>query len=601
LPSVNDKPTEKKGTKSKNANENASHTHKNKSSEKSSKSSTKISSDSKNKKAKETTKSSNAQKNKSTHPSSKSSTSGNNSSQKNSPKNPPEKKASVQSKKSAPSSTKPSGSTKKSTTPNKSSNISAKSSPSGNKDSGKSVKALSPSGSKSSVSPKKSSTSAPSQPEKKQSNSTKASSNKKTSSSSGKPSSSSSKNKSKENSSASSSKNKSSSTTHKKSPSSSASSGNKNSNASKKSSSSSEKNVKSLENKTLNPLGKRIENKQKRSSEKPSSKIFSGQNPSSSYSQCDGYSCSSSSDLKSSTINLNPISSSLPENILLGFNNFSFKSNAIMFLVYLKVSNYNKIMNLSGMININYRKNSKQIEKENKNLICNIKNRKNYLYVFSCTANTARNVSEIKVALESMKLDGNILDSTPLAVYTKEQIQNKTLSKLIDSFLLHSSNILVMDNCEIINQKENITIQGNINSKNIIGNNSYMLLSTNDEIKNIYCNFEIKSKNEYKYNLILKLNDSLKGNLNRAIVKINNNINLILNFRGNDEINYILDKSNKYSTFNNWFDLSSGANVNLIIHISPIILVFFGLLLFVRKKPKKKSEPLEKNYINIGT
>lgn len=278
-----------------------------------------------------------------------------------------------------------------------------------------------------------------------------------------------------------------------------------------------------------------------------------------------------------------------------------------MFLVYLKVSNYNKIMSLSGMININYRNSSKQIENDNKNLSCSIKNRKNYLYIYTCKAQTTRNISEIKIILNSMKLDENALDSTPLAVYTNDQIQNKTLSNLIDSFLLYSSNILVMENCEIINQMGNITIQGNINSKNILSNNSYILLSTNNDIKNISCIFEIKKKNENKFNLILMPNDSLEGNLNRAIVKINKNINLILNFRGNDEINYIHDKTNEYrkqnNWFNNWFDLSSGsiANCNIIIPFSAVILIIFGLILFIKKKPKKKSAPLEKNYINIGT
>ena len=247
-----------------------------------------------------------------------------------------------------------------------------------------------------------------------------------------------------------------------------------------------------------------------------------------------------------------------------------------MFLVYLKVSNYNKIMNLSGMININYRNSSKQIENDNKNLSCSIKNRKNYLYIYNCKAQTTRNISEIKVSLNSMKLDENTLDSTPLAVYTNDHIQNKTLSNLIDSFLLYSSNILVMENCEIINQRGNITIQGNINSK---------------------------KKNENKYNLILMPNDSLEGNLNRAIVKINKNINLILNFRGSDEINYIHDKSNENRKLNNWFDLSGGTivNSNLIIPISAVILIIFGLILFFKKKPKKNSVSVEKNYINIGT
>jgi hypothetical protein len=274
-----------------------------------------------------------------------------------------------------------------------------------------------------------------------------------------------------------------------------------------------------------------------------------------------------------------------------------------MFLVYLKVSNYKKIMNLSGMINIIYRNSSKQIEKENKNLSCSIKNRKNYLYIYSCTAQTNRNVSEIKVALENMKLDGNILDSTPLAVYTNDQIQNKTLSKLIDSFLLHSSNILVMENCEILNQKGNVTIQGNINSKNIIGNNSYILLSTNKGIEMISCSLEKRNKNENNYNLILKPNESLEGNLNRAIVKINNDINLILNFRESDEINYMPDKSNEDRKINNWFGLFSGTKVNknVIITISAVILLIFGLISFNRKKPAKKPASLEKNYINIGT
>ena len=274
-----------------------------------------------------------------------------------------------------------------------------------------------------------------------------------------------------------------------------------------------------------------------------------------------------------------------------------------MFLVYLKVSNYNKIMDLSGIININYRNSSKQIENDNKNLSCSIKNRKNYLYIYNCKAQTTRNISEINVSLNSMKLDENTLDSTPLAVYTNDHIQNKTLSNLIDSFLLYSSNILVMENCEIINQRGNITIQGNINSKNIISNNSYILLSINNDIKNISCNFEIKKKNENKYNLILMPNDSLEGNLNRAIVKINKNINLILNFRGSDEINYIHDKSNENRKLNNWFDLSGGTivNSNVIIPVSAVILFIFGLILFVKKKPKKDSVSVEKNYINIGT
>ena len=265
--------------------------------------------------------------------------------------------------------------------------------------------------------------------------------------------------------------------------------------------------------------------------------------------------------------------------IIIGFQKANISAFIIMFYTYLRVINYNPLPNYLTMEIDEIKKNNLLRNLDtNETIYCNYTNEnRNNIYQYLC--NTTINDSEISINLDTILLNGiNKVDYTPLADYTKDLKYEG-----FDFFKRQ----LTIYNCIILNQENWIEIQGNIdNNSNITANNPYLLVVTNNnDIKNISCNFSKRNENNELYSLTCYSEDDFIANLDKSIGSLNDDNNFILSFNeSSGSVNYTY----KIYTLNNnnrkCGGLSPGAIVDIIVPCAFILIAIIVITALLRLK-----------------
>jgi hypothetical protein len=222
--------------------------------------------------------------------------------------------------------------------------------------------------------------------------------------------------------------------------------------------------------------------------------------------------------------------------LLLGFDQYEYSNNLIQFFAYLRIIDFGKIDNISFPISIETDEKLRNLENEVIKITCTSENDNvgdESIYIFNCSRSYNRTPLSLKFLnyedffINDIKI--NNLESTSYAKYLSSNIQdqvgeNRNLNKIQLSF----------KNSTIINQVNNITIEGK-NDNNIVSNNAYLLYQENDiKYKNISCTIIKKIGNNKIFNLICKPLFTFEGNLSFASVTlIDINQNMYLDFNEN--------------------------------------------------------------------
>ena len=264
--------------------------------------------------------------------------------------------------------------------------------------------------------------------------------------------------------------------------------------------------------------------------------------------------------------------------LLLGFDQYEYSNNLIQFFAYLRIIDFGKIDNISFPISIETDEKLRNLENEVIKITCTSGNDNvgdESIYIFNCS----RSYNRTPLSLKFLNYEGffindikiNNLESTSYAKYLSSNIQdqvgeNGNLNKIQLSF----------KNSTIINQVNNITIEGK-NDNNIVSNNAYLLYQENDiKYKNISCTIIKKIGSNKLFNLICKPLFTFEGNLSFATVTlIDTSQSMYLDFNENYPFVNFTFKSEKMIILKG----SSSGDSSSVIIISVIILIIIVFIL----------------------
>ena len=267
--------------------------------------------------------------------------------------------------------------------------------------------------------------------------------------------------------------------------------------------------------------------------------------------------------------------------LLLGFDQYEYSNNLIQFFAYLRIIDFGKIDNISFPISIETDEKLRNLENEVIKITCTSGNDNvgdESIYIFNCS----RSYNRTPLSLKFLNYEGffindikiNNLESTSYAKYLSSNIQNQVgengnLNKIQLSF----------KNSTIINQVNNITIEGE-NDNNIVSNNAYLLYQENDiKYKNISCTIIKKIGSNKLFNLICKPLFTFEGNLSFATVTlIDTSQSMYLDFNENYPFVNFTFKSEKMIILKGSSSGDSSSDT-LIIIISVIILIIIVFIL----------------------
>ena len=180
---------------------------------------------------------------------------------------------------------------------------------------------------------------------------------------------------------------------------------------------------------------------------------------------------------------------------------------------------------------------------------------------------------------------GDEVIAAPLAVYLGEHIQENNNDIQLDN------PPIIMHNCKIVSQDEQIIIEGIINNTSEIKpENPYILIKTeNNELKNLtYQLYQLEPLEEggYKYQMILKPTNDFNADLDQSLGRLDNSNNIILSFEKNENSEVYFSKINNkfYNKLNSSNGLSGGTIVAIILPIIAILIAVAAIIYLVKKR-----------------
>ena len=273
----------------------------------------------------------------------------------------------------------------------------------------------------------------------------------------------------------------------------------------------------------------------------------------------------------------------IPENLILGFDNFIQIGNSIYFYAY-KYLQEEPDKNFFIKLNIHRNLRSLQ-ESENAECILMKEKSRNGISVYNCTlTNISGTFSRIECVLsEDLKLH-------PLAEYMCQNLQNQNGEKF------SNEGIIILRDCKITDQDKKITISG-VNDGGEIENGANSILnviSSDGNMINIPTQFTKNS--DLNYNMDLDYKNPLKANLSGTLGRINEGKNFYLSFNNEDDAQLYF-KGNSNTNSNVYKKKSSGLSTGAIVAIIlPLIIVLLGVVgavLLLRKKPSVPNAQME--------
>ena len=282
--------------------------------------------------------------------------------------------------------------------------------------------------------------------------------------------------------------------------------------------------------------------------------------------------------------------SSLPNTLLLGFDNYTFfeDTHIIKFLTHLRINNYtnDNIQNITMKINIIYFNRLRHLE-ELEVFCSNQKIKISYIYIFNCSTEVSqKEISIVKYINNSIKLNGNEiknLEMLEIAQLMGENIQNQTKDILsADVFILEDSILIDNDRAIIIEGKNNIT--------DLSSNSSDLLYVEDNNLKNISCIVQKgEINNIFKVACASASLEQIDLNLNNILNLKDQKKNVIIGFRGFREGDSKLNSTKQsfhYFPKKKNRKLSVGGIVAIILSILAALSILIASILLLKPKPK---------------
>lgn len=291
--------------------------------------------------------------------------------------------------------------------------------------------------------------------------------------------------------------------------------------------------------------------------------------------------------------------SSIHDAILLGFDQYEYSKNLITFFMYLTFGD-NKIdlNNVTFKVSITYNRSLRILEEE-ANIYCNHYNKNNVIndiYIMNCTGNAIDTPSKVKYISGNIIINGKKplnFEETSLGRLLGDNIQNQ---RGLNNNLKNKLCYLI--NSNIINEKKNISVEGETLCENeLISNNSNLIVKDIfNKSNNISCKVE---KGNIKYKLVCNPKTSVKADLNQTLCILNEKeINLYLRFKDGEKssINYIIEPVKIYNQKKISRRLSDSIILVIIIAIAVVLAIICSVIFLFRFKTKVPLDIEQKIY-----
>ena len=315
---------------------------------------------------------------------------------------------------------------------------------------------------------------------------------------------------------------------------------------------------------------------------------------------------------------INQKSHSLPNLLLLGFDNYEYTNNSIKFLTHLRVSCFpDDVENIRVIANIYNNSRLRNLQETKVEIDCTNPTKKSLdIYTFICSKQVNGPVS--RVEFKSIELNENSIDPQIIGINDIiKNIQDQTndiFSK--NTYILEDSTLSQTDN-------KTITIEGKYSdSIDLTSNNSTLFFDDNGEKKSVPCSIEKASENKVKVicniekavveNKISKMIRNIQSSEadleNNNLILVNDkNINIISGFNEGNSIFYISNSSgipqssgdinNQDNLQYNYFrskkssgKLSTGGIVAIIIPCLALLGIITALTFICRPKGHPESD-----------
>lgn len=271
----------------------------------------------------------------------------------------------------------------------------------------------------------------------------------------------------------------------------------------------------------------------------------------------------------------------LPSLLVLGFKKISTEIN-ITFNVFTRVvgrepskltlkAQITPARNLRFLEDINFECDPANVEN----------NGKDNKYTFICSKPYG-NAKDVIIDLDSIRIDGEKPQSSPLANYSKNL--NNDVSDLFDN-----KELLVMKNCEFKDTENKIVIQGTIDGMDN-SNNPYLLVIKDESKKNFTANYNNTGNNIYT--LTLNPQTSVDANLHEQMGRINDKQSVILDFADSEgNVNY--SPINVFRGKKSSSGLSTGGIIAIVIPCIAVLLAIAGLTFIMGRRSKPPMQTIE--------
>ena len=286
--------------------------------------------------------------------------------------------------------------------------------------------------------------------------------------------------------------------------------------------------------------------------------------------------------------------SELPEKLLLGFDNYSYKNDLLSFLAHVRYAKEDDVEDtIYFILNVTRILKLRNLESEEFKIECNNTDIDNKCTVckYNCSQNITGTLSNVAVRLDNA--ENNDIAMSNYAEITRKSLQKQTREIIGEDFI-------IISDCNITNETDKIiTIKGNSDKKT---NGSINLYVIDNDKKTISVPGKLKFNNSDDKNVEIILNPqrSVVADIDETIGIIKDDkgkkTNIYLNFDKNAKSSINFTSKGVASIRRSDKGMSGGAIVGIILPCFAALLGVTAVAYFYGKK--KPDVPPSQNIVN---
>ena len=287
--------------------------------------------------------------------------------------------------------------------------------------------------------------------------------------------------------------------------------------------------------------------------------------------------------------------SELPEKLLLGFDNYTYKNDLLSFLAHVRYAEeYYAKETIHFILNVTRILKLRNLEVVESDIVCNNTDIDSKCTVckYYCSQNITGTLSNVEVILNKTE-DGDI------ALSKYAEITGKSLQKQTGEII--GEDFIIISDCNITNETDKIiTIKGNSDKKTNSSNINLYVIDNSNKTISVPGQLKFNNSDDKKVEIILNPQRSVVADIDKTIGIIKDDkgkkTNIYLNFDKDAKSSVNFTSKGVASIRRNDKGMSGGAIVGIILPCFAALLGVTAVAYFYGKK--KPDVPPSQNIVN---